>query len=202
MRTVIVFTSQTGFTRRYAEHIANRLGCPIVDLADDPRFDPEGHDTVVFCGWFHAATLKGAGWAKRAMTAHPKTTFVIVGVGATPMPCDLWPESGHVAAFRRSFPETDYPDLAFFYAQGGFDFNRLKLPDKLAMRLFFKMQRKEAETNPQAADMLRHMESGYFDAVDFDSLEPLFTHLSRRERPPAGAGQIVSSADRPSANDR
>ena len=59
MHPVIVFTSQTGFTRRYAEYIANRLDCPLVNLADNPRFDPEGYDAVVFCGWFHAASLKG-----------------------------------------------------------------------------------------------------------------------------------------------
>lgn len=178
MHPVIVFTSQTGFTRRYAEYIANRLDCPLVNLADNPRFDPEGYDAVVFCGWFHAASLKGADWARRAMAARPEISFAVVGVGATPMPCNLWPESEHIAAFRRSFPEKDYPDLAFFYAQGGFDFDRLGLPDKLAMRLFFKMQRKQAETDPQAADMLRHMEPGYFDAVNFACLEKLFAYLS------------------------
>ena len=178
MHPVIVFTSQTGFTRRYAEYIANRLDCPLVNLADNPRFDPEGYDAVVICGRFHAATLKGAHRARRAMAARPEISFAVVGVGATPMPCNLWPESEHIAAFRRSFPEKDYPDLAFFYAQGGFDFDRLGLPDKLAMRLFFKMQRKQAETDPQAADMLRHMEPGYFDAVNFACLEKLFAYLS------------------------
>lgn len=149
-----------------------------MNLADNPRFDPEGYDAVVFCGWFHAASLKGADWARRAMAARPEISFAVVGVGATPMPCNLWPESEHIAAFRRSFPERDYSDLAFFYAQGGFDFDRLGLPDKLAMRLFFKMQRKQAETDPQAADMLRHMEPGYFDAVNFACLEKLFAYLS------------------------
>lgn len=182
MRPIVVFTSQTGFTRRYAERIAETLGCPLANLANDRHFDPDGYDTVVFCGWFHAASLKGANWAKRAMAAHPDTHFVVLGVGATPMPCDLWPEEGHIAAFRRSFPEESYPDLAFFYAQGGFDFGSLGLPDKMAMHLYFKMQRKEAKTDPQAADMLRHMEPGYFDAVDMANLDPLFAYLSNCAR--------------------
>lgn len=182
MDPVVVFTSQTGFTRRYAEHVAGRLGCPLVDLAKKPRYDPAGHDVVVFCGWFHAASLKGSDWAKRALAAHPGARFAIVGVGATPMPCGLWPESVHEAAFRRSFPAQDYPDLPFFYAQGGFCFDRLGLPDKLAMRVFFKMQRRQAETDPQAADMLRHMEPGHFDAVDFANLDGLFAWLDALER--------------------
>lgn len=51
MSTVVVYSSQTGFTKRYAEWLAEELGCQVVSLGDEPRFDASGFDVVVLGGW-------------------------------------------------------------------------------------------------------------------------------------------------------
>ena len=73
------------------------------------------------------------------MAKHPEKRYVVIAVGATPMPCDLWPASEHEEAFRRSFPADSYPDLPWVYCRGGFHFERLGVMDKIAMRIYFKM---------------------------------------------------------------
>ena len=56
MSTVVVYSSQTGFTKRYAEWLAEELGCQVVSLGDEPRFDASGFDVVVLGGWLHCPT--------------------------------------------------------------------------------------------------------------------------------------------------
>ena len=53
MSTVVVYSSQTGFTKRYAEWLAEELGCQAVSLGDEPRFDASGFDVVVLLSLIH-----------------------------------------------------------------------------------------------------------------------------------------------------
>lgn len=180
MRTAVVYCSQTGFTRKYAEWLAEDLGCGAVPYADRGRIALDETDLLVFCSWFHAASIKGAKWLKGVMAEHPSFRVVVLATGATPMPCDMWPASEAEEAFRRTFPEAEYPDLPHFYCQGGFDFNRLGTPDKIAMRMFFKANAKAAETDPKAAEMLRVMK-GSFDGTKREYLEPVLSCIRQME---------------------
>ncbi len=96
------------------------------------------------------------------------------------MPCEMWPASEMEAAFERTFPKSEYPNLPHFYCQGGFDYNRLGLPDKIAMRMFFKANAKAAESDPKAAEMLRVMKDG-FDGTKREYLEPIIAYMRSGE---------------------
>lgn len=171
MGIAVVYCSQTGFTKRYAEWLAEDLGCEAIPYAERNRIDLGELETLVFCSWFHATSIKGAKWLKRAMREYPELQAVVLATGATPMPCEMWSASEIEEAFGRAFPEEEYPSLPRFYCQGGFDFDRLGAADKIAMRMFFKANGKAAETDPKAAEMLRAMEEG-FDGTRREYLEP------------------------------
>ncbi|WP_239442919.1 flavodoxin domain-containing protein [Gordonibacter sp. An230] len=146
MRAVVVYASQTGFTRRYAEWIAEELGCEAVPVERADGIDAGAYDAVVFGGWFHAGGLVGKKWLARARAAHPHTPFVAFAVGATP------PEWADMVdeAMAREFPSPEFDSVERFYLRGGFAYERLSLPNKLAMKMFFKMQEKQAATDPHA----------------------------------------------------
>lgn len=172
MDALVVYCSQTGSAATYARWLAEDLNCRTVTL---DALDAEGpaRELVVFCSWFHAASLKGAKRFKAYMEAHPSQRFAIVAVGATPMPCDDWPATEHEEAFRRSFPATDYQDLPWCYCQGGFHFEQLGALDKVAMRVYFHMLKKSiAAGSTRDAVALANMQQG-FDGCDRRYLEPL-----------------------------
>ena len=133
MSTAIVYCSQTGFTERYARWLAEELGTRAVPFAERTSSSVANAKTLVFLGWFHAGGLKGARWLREVMDGRPERRYVVMGVGAYPMPSEEWPKSETDAAFEHAFPSDRYPDLARFYCQGGFDFDRLCTLDKLAM---------------------------------------------------------------------
>ena len=167
MSAVVAYSSQTGFTKRYAEWIAHELGCEAVSL-DDGRFDAGGFDTVVFGGWFHAASLVGGSWLKRQRAAHPETSFVAFAVGATPPEWTDMVDEG----MARAFPSPEFDGVPRFYLRGGFAYERLSMPNKLAMKMFFKMQGKAAQSDPRAAEMLEGMQGG-FDGTERVSIAPV-----------------------------
>lgn len=177
MNASVVYNSQTGSAKQYAEWLAEDLGSAAVSLDSMNESKLDAFDTIVFCGWFHAASIKGSRWFKRYMAAHPGKRYAVVAVGATPMPCELWPESEHEEAFRRSFPKEDYPDLPWCYCQGNFHFEKLGLGDKIAMRMYFKMLETEAKKGSQRdAEALAGMRAG-MDGCDRSYLEPLVALL-------------------------
>ena len=99
MSAVVAFCSQTGSAKRYANWLAEELGCQAVPLERIEATAAEA-DLVVLCSWFHAASLKGAKRFQAYMAAHGEKHYAVVAVGATPMPCELWPASEHEEAFR------------------------------------------------------------------------------------------------------
>ena len=172
MRAVVVYASQTGFTRRYAEWIAEELGGEAVPVERADGIDAGSYDVVVFGGWLHAGGLVGKKWLARARAAHPRTPFVAFAVGATP------PEwAGMVdEAMAREFPSPELDGVERFYLRGGFAYERLSLPNKLAMKMFFKMQEKQAATDPRAAEMLEGMRGG-FDGTDRAAIAPVVARV-------------------------
>lgn len=180
MKATVIYCSQTGFTKTYAGWLAEDLGCEAVPFAERGGVALNKTGLLVFCSWFHAASIKGASWLKRAMRRHPGLHVIVLVTGATPMPCEAWPESEIEGAFCRTFPKSDYPYLPHFYCQGGFDYERLGTVDKIAMRLFFKVNTRAAANNPKAAEMLRVMGKG-FDGTRRAYLEPVLNYIRRLE---------------------
>ena len=179
MGAAVAFCSQTGSAKRYADWLAEELGCRMVPLEQIEVVAADA-DLVVLCSWFHAASLKGAKRFRAYMAAHGEKRYAVVAVGATPMPCELWPASEHEEAFRRSFPTDAYPDLPWCYCQGGFHFERLGAVDKVMMRIYFKMLEGEVRKGDQrSATALAQMREGY-DGCERSYLDPLVTELRAR----------------------
>ena len=179
MKTAVVYRSQTGSAKTYANWMAEEVGCipkPLENI-ESAAADAE---LVVFVSWFHAASIKGSKRFQAFMAEHPEKRYAVVAVGATPMPGDLWPSSEHEEAFRRSFPAESYPDLPWVYCRGGFHFERLGALDKIAMRIYFKMLEGEiARGNKREQIALDGMREG-FDDCNRSYLEPLLEQLGLR----------------------
>lgn len=180
MKTAIVYCSQTGYTQKYAQWLAEELGCEAVPYAKRGLLGLDDVDALVFCSWFHAASIKGARWLKHIMGKRPHLGVVVLATGASPMPGDGWTTEEEIeGAFERTFSKDAYPNLPCFYCQGGFDYTRLGTFDKLAMRVFFKMNEKNAG-DPKTNEMLVTMRGG-FDGTRRAYLAPVLEHLRSLE---------------------
>jgi len=104
----IVYSSNTGHTRRYAELLGEKTGLPVYDIHDKA---PAKGTPVIYMGWLMAATIKDFGKAKRRFDVR-----AVCGVG-------LCTTGALLQEVRRGARVPD--DTALFTLQGGMDLDKL-----------------------------------------------------------------------------
>ena len=64
MKTIVIYNSQTGFTKRYAEWIAEAAGADCLELSVAKRKNMDSYEAVVFGGWACAGSINKLNWLK------------------------------------------------------------------------------------------------------------------------------------------
>lgn len=64
MKAIVIYTSQTGFTKRYAEWIAQAAGADCLELSAAKKKDLAEYDAVIFGGWACAGSISKIAWFK------------------------------------------------------------------------------------------------------------------------------------------
>ena len=159
--TAIVYTSSTGFTRRYAQLLGEKTGLPVYDLKGADR--PAKGTAVVFLSWLCAGKLKGF---QTAVKRYSVQVVCAVGMGdeETNRPQRLAPSLG--------FP----PGPNFFYLRGGYAPERLKGLMKFLMGLMYKAVSKKPPVDDAGREMLEAFQHGG-DWVSAEKLDPVVAWL-------------------------
>ena len=157
--SAIVYSSNTGFTERYARMLGDRTGLPVYDLAGGDL--PERGTEIVYLGWLMAGMVKGLGkagkrWKLRAVAA--------VGMS----PAGVWEE----ASVREK-----YAGAQVFYLQGGLAPDRLSGLHRFMVSLGGKAMAKELAGEGNDAQVQQAFTQGC-DLVDAEQLEPVIHWLN------------------------
>lgn len=173
MKTLVVYTSQTGFTKRYAGWIAEKTQADLFDLKDVQGKDAaffEAYDALVYAGWCMAGKVVKANWfLDRAVHLKGKK-LAVVAVGASPN------ESPDVAvAMKHILSDEQQQYIKLFYCQGGIDYDKMKLSSKLVMKMFASSLKKSKDEKRR--EMGLFVDHSY-DISDIRYIEPLVTFLA------------------------
>ena len=163
----IIYTSKTGFTRKYAKLLALETGLEAFELGKVPgkigREDP-----VIYMGWLKAGRLMGLDKAAKAYTL---AAVCAVGLGAQ--------SSAQAAGVQRTYRLS----VPVFYLQGGFALDQLHGMDRFMMRCLIKMQlprlEKKKERTPEEEDLLTFYKKGG-DKVDVKNLRSILQWLEKQ----------------------
>lgn len=159
MVKAIVYTSNTGATRRYATMLGQRCGLPAYALKGAPL--PRGAE-VLYMGWIRASSVQGYARAARRFRV-----AAVCGVG-------MGPAGSQVPELRQRNKIGD--SVPVFTLQGGFDIAKLRGLYRLMMSAALKMVRKGLADKPQRTpdeeDMLEMLLHGA-DRVRPEALDPL-----------------------------
>ena len=64
MKTIVIYNSQTGFTKRYAEWIAQESGADCFELSTAKKKNLDEYDAIIYGGWACAGSISKIGWFK------------------------------------------------------------------------------------------------------------------------------------------
>lgn len=135
----IVYTSNTGHTRKYALLLGEQIGLPVYSL-DEANAQLSGGSPVIYLGWLHASHVKG--YSKAAKR------FALRAVCAVGL-CDTGTLTDQVRK-ATSIPE----EIPLFTLQGGIDRSRLKGMDKLMISMLTKGLASQKHRSAQDERML------------------------------------------------
>ena len=117
----VVYTSNTGTTKEYAEIIGRRCGLPVMSL-EEALVNLERNDGIIYLGWILSGQIQGF---ERADKWFDISAVCAVGCGAT-------------GSQRVQIQEANKVECRLFTLQGGLFLDRLKGMNRLMMKIFSK----------------------------------------------------------------
>lgn len=171
MKTIVIYHSQTGFTKRYARWIAQAAGADCLELSAAKKQDFTPYDAIIFGSWACAGGISKLGWFKNNIGKWGDKKLVVFCVGASPMDS---PEVGQ--AMKQNFKEQEFKRVHTFYCPGGLNYERMPMSSKLMMKMFVKMLKAKKNQTEMEQEMVR-MVSGSYDIADKKYIAPILECL-------------------------
>lgn len=81
MKVVVIYNSQTGFTKRYAQWIAEAAGAECVELERAKKRSFDDYDAIIFGGWACAGGISKLKWFKAHMDNWRGKKLIVYCVG-------------------------------------------------------------------------------------------------------------------------
>ena len=173
MKTIVIYNSQTGFTKQYAEWISQAASGECVSLKQAAKIKLADYDAIVFGSWFMAGSVSKINWFKKQMgsLAQAGKKLIVFAVGASPV------ESPDVSKTMSSlFTEEEKKLVKSFYCQGGLSYEKMNGISRFMLKMFAKAiaSKKDAtEKDKQMAEMISHS----YDISDKKFIEPIVAEL-------------------------
>ena len=175
MKTLIIYTSQTGFTKRYAQWLADRVGGDLLDLKDAQKkgndyFDT--YDAICYGGWAMAEKVVKSKWFLEKAENWKNKRLAMFCVGGTPNG-----ESQVEALLQNALTDEQRDYIKVFYCQGGMSYEKMSAPTRITMKMFVSAIRNKKDATPEQKAMFDRMASSY-DISDIRYIEPIAAYLA------------------------
>ena len=173
MKTLIIYGSQYGSTKRYAEHLSETTGIEAVNYKKAKGVD--SFDRIIFMGGLYAGGVLGLKKTVGKMVDGQELIIVTVGV-TDPN------ETAYFREIRKSIkakiPANLYNEKKIFHLRGAIDYSQLNMKHRFMMSMFHKMVLKTPESQ-RTADAKAMLETygQKVDFVDFSTLDQIINIL-------------------------
>lgn len=153
----IVYCSNTGSAKKYAELLSEKTGLPCIDISK--RSSVSADEEIIFIGWIMAGSLQGLKEIRETFS----DIKAICGVGM--MKSDKATEETKT---KNGITEP------YFFLPGDFDMNKLKGMYKMMMGMMLKMMKGKIKESgdEKGEEMLKMLENGIilFDEKEIEQV--------------------------------
>ena len=195
-RTIVIYKSKYGSTKKYAEWIAGELECPAVSIEDFKKGELKNYDKVIYGGAVQAGGIKELDkflkWIKSDLklldlyrngkiTAEDlkksgviRRQYAIFAVGI-----NLENEEARQQLLDINFPKS-YMKLPCFYLPGEYHPENIKGADKMIIGLAKKMvaKKKAADVTEEDRLLLERLEKGC-NMIDRQRIVPIIEEMRK-----------------------
>lgn len=160
MKTVVIYKSKTGYTKKYAEWIAEALSADIFEVANVEVNILTKYDAIVYGGSLYVSGIIGVKLITENIDKLKDKKLAVFATGASPSRAEVITE-----VLNKNFTQEQQKYIRFFYLRGGFNYSKLNLVDKFLMTLL-KLKIKGKKKEELSSDEIG-MLAVYDKPVDF-----------------------------------
>ena len=173
MKTIVVYKSKTGFTKRYAEWIADELKCDISEYKNISGTSVVRYDLIIFGSRLHAGRIDGLDKIKELIAHNGNSDLIVFATGAMPSAAEDTLEE----IWRSNFTEDELNRTPHFYMQGGLDYEKMGMFDRFLMKAFATALRKKRNKTQEEISTEQAIKSS-FDASSREYIAPLIQYVN------------------------
>ena len=178
MKTLIIYVSQTGFTKKYAQWLAEKTNADLLELKDAKKKEDaffNEYQAIVFGGWFMAEKVVQIDWFLNKAASWKDKKLAVFAVGASPNEAPVVKK-----VMENLLTEDQKKNAKAFYCQGGLNYDKMKLSHRLMMKAFASMLKSKKNATEQEKQMAE-MVAGSYDISDVKYVLPIVEYLESQE---------------------
>lgn len=175
MKSLIIYTSQTGFTKRYAEWIAGELGGETMELKEAKKKRDDffaDYDAIAYGGWSMAGKTVSSEWFLQKAANWKGKKLAVFCVGASTV---VNPDVEKNLQSALSEEQKTY--MKAFYCPGGINYDAMKLPSRLILKGLYSSISKKANPTEEEKGMAECLAKS-FDGSDIKYAKIIADYLN------------------------
>ena len=175
MSTIVIYRSKYGSTKKYAEWIAEELGCNILEFKEAKIENLMKYDTIIYGGGLYAEGINGVYLLTKNFDKIKDKKIVVYSTGITPL---KYREYYDKLVIDKNFTTEMMEKIKVFNFMGKMIIDELSLPHKTALKaLKVLMQNKE---NPSEMEkLLIELCDANGDFTEKESIKELIDYVNR-----------------------
>lgn len=177
MKTIIIYKSKTGFTKKYAEIVADKVNATVADVKTISEKSLSDYDVIVYGSGVHAGMIGGLSKAKELFWNSKAKQFVVFATGATPNAANDTIEE----IWKNNFSADELTNIPHFYMQSGLCYEKMPFFDKTLMKTLSKIMKKKKNKNENEKGFAKAIQSSY-DISSEEYAQPLINYLVEENR--------------------
>lgn len=177
MKIGVIYKSKTGFTKRYAEWIAEELNCECIECEKFSQSFDKKYDYIIYGSRIHAGKIDGIKKIMSESVNNVSCKLIVFATGGTPQV-----EKDVIdSIWKASFSETELEKVPHFYMQSGLNYEKMGIADRLIMKALAKILKMKDNKNSIEKGTEQAISSSY-DYSSREQITPLIEYIKAQEK--------------------
>lgn len=171
MKTVVIYKSKSGYTKTYAQWIAEELNCDLKENDGLKLQDIQDYDTIIYGGGIYASGISGIKLINKNYDALKDKNIIVWATGSAPDESE-----NNERTWAHNFSELQLAHIKTFYIRGGFNYRALSNLNKVLMSGFRKALQKQKELSDGMNEFLDKFNEPQ-DYREKENIKPLVEYV-------------------------
>lgn len=173
-KTVILYKSRYGSTKKYAQWIAEETDGDLFESSEVNINELTKYDTIIYGGGLYASGIAGVSTITKNYDVLKDKKIVVFTVGLA----STDNEEIFIPIIEKNFPKAMQANIKFFHFRGGIDYDKLGFIHKSMMTMLkIVISKKSSEELSDDDRELLDTYGGKVDFTDKSAIEPLLSYL-------------------------